>query len=126
MNTVTDVLNTKYKILNTKYEINKDLIKDNLQNTKYKILNTKYDLVNSKKLEKRLTNLEVRVRVLEIGNDLLSIELPYNFTPWYCKCYKILGEQKFQAICSMAREGKNPKALFSWLLKQEMNKVKTK
>lgn len=88
--------------------------------TKSEILNSK--ILSTKNLEKRVTNLETRVRVLEIGGELLSTEMPFNFIPWYCKCYKVLGESKFMAIASMAREGNNPKTLFSWLLKQEMTK----
>lgn len=87
--------------------------------TKSEVLNSK--VLSTKNLEKRLTNLEVRVRVLEIGGELLSTEMPFNFIPWYCKCYKILGESRFMAIASMARDGRNPKTLFSWLLKQELN-----
>ena len=74
------------------------------------------------KLGQRLTSLEVRVRVLELGQGLLSTDYPNDMTAWYCKCYKELGEQKFAIICSMARQGKSPKSLFGWLLKQETMK----
>jgi hypothetical protein len=90
------------------------------------LVTSKKELVNSLKLvtscNKRLTNLETRVRVLELGLDLLSLEYPNDMTGWYCKCYKELGEVKFGIICSMARQGRKPKQLFGWLLKQEMNK----
>jgi len=75
-----------------------------------------------RKLGARLTSLEVRVRVLELGQGLLSTDYPNDMTAWYCKCYKELGEQKFAIICSMARQGKSPKSLFGWLLKQETMK----
>lgn len=72
-----------------------------------------------KKLDNRLTSLEIRVRVLELGNGLLSTDYPNDMTAWYCKCYKELGEIKFAIICSMARQGRQPKSLFGYLLKQE-------
>jgi len=75
-----------------------------------------------KKIRKQLTTLEVRVRVLELGRDLLSLEYPNDMTAWYCKAYKELGETKFGIICSMARQGRKPKQLFGWLLKQELMK----
>jgi len=75
-----------------------------------------------RKLGQRLTSLEVRVRVLELGQGLLSTDYPNDMTAWYCKCYKELGEQKFAIVCSMARQGKSPKSLFGWLLKQETMK----
>lgn len=75
-----------------------------------------------RKLDKRLTSLEIRVRVLELGRDLLSLDYPNDMTGWYCKCYKELGEIKFGIICSMARQGKKPKSLLGYLLKQEMVK----
>jgi len=77
-----------------------------------------------KKLDNRLTSLEIRVRVLELGNGLLSVDYPNDMTGWYCLCYKKLGEVKFAIVASMARQGKKPKALFGWLLKQEMMKIK--
>jgi len=90
------------------------------------LVTSKKKLVNSLKLvtslDKKLTNLEIRVRVLELGRDLLCLEYPNDMTAWYCKCYKELGEQKFGIICSMARQGKKPKSLFGWLLKQEIMK----
>ena len=90
------------------------------------LVTSKKELVNSLKLvtscEKRLTNLEIRVRVLELGRDLLSLEYPNDMTAWYCKAYKEIGETKFGIICSMARQGRKPKQLFGWLLKQELLK----
>ena len=83
------------------------------------------ELVKNKsiqRIETRLTNLEVRVRVLELGRDLLSLEYPNDMTAWYCKAYKELGETKFGIICSMARQGRKPKQLFGWLLKQALLK----
>jgi hypothetical protein len=83
------------------------------------------ELVKNKsiqRIETRLTNLEVRVRVLELGRDLVSIDYPNDMTAWYCKAYKELGETKFGIICSMARQGRKPKQLFGWLLKQELMK----
>ena len=79
--------------------------------------------INRKQLDKRLTSLETRIRVLELGQGLLSPDYPNDMTGWYCKCYKQLGEVKFSIICSMARQGKKPKQLFGWLLKQETMKL---
>lgn len=80
--------------------------------------NKKLDLISNK-----LTSLEIRVRVLELGRDLLSVDYPNDMTSWYCKCYKQLGEVKFGIICSMARQGRKPKQLFGWLLKNETMKL---
>jgi hypothetical protein len=80
--------------------------------------NKKLDLISNK-----LTSLEIRVRVLELGRDLLSVDYPNDMTAWYCQCYKKLGEVKFGIICSMARQGKKPKSLFGWLLKEETMKL---
>jgi hypothetical protein len=94
------------------------------------LVTSKKELVNSLKLvtslENKLTNLETRVRVLEIAGELACVTYPNDLTGWYCKCYKVLGEQKFFAIASMAREGNKPKNLFGWLLKQEMYKAITR
>lgn len=90
------------------------------------LVTSKKELVNSLKLvtscQKRLTNLETRVRILELGTGLLCLDYPNDMTAWYCKCYKELGETKFAIVCSMARQGKKPKQLFGWLLKQELMK----
>ena len=90
------------------------------------LVTSKKELVNSLKLvtscNKRLTNLETRVRVLEIAGELACVNYPNDMTGWYCKCYKELGEQRFQIVASCARQGLKPKSLFGWLLKQEMNK----
>ena len=97
-----------------------------MSNSISELVTSKKELVNSLKLvtscQNRLTNLETRVRVLELGRDLLSLEYPNDMTAWYCKCFKELGEVKFGIICSMARQGKKPKQLFGWLLKQELMK----
>lgn len=90
----------------------------------------KEQLVTSKKklelkqLITSLTSLEIRVRVLEIAHGLTCTDYPNDMTAWYCKCYKELGEQRFQIVAACARQGRSPKALFGWLLKQEMNKNK--
>jgi hypothetical protein len=85
------------------------------------------ELVTSKletrqKLKQLVTSLEIRVRVLEIAHGLTCTDYPNDMTGWYCKCYKELGEQRFQIVASSARQGRTPKALFGWLLKQEMGK----
>ena len=84
-------------------------------------------LVNSK-LEQlgtrnKLTSLEIRERALRIAIGLTSTLEPNDMTAWYCKAYRVLGEGRYSACASSAREGRNPKALFGWLLKEEMNRV---
>lgn len=85
-------------------------------------------LVTSKKFEeqlvtsKKLTSLEIQNRALGIAEGLVSIEEPNNMTAWYCKAYGKLGESRYSAVVSMARQGNKPKSLFGWLLKREMNK----
>lgn len=46
--------------------------------------------------------------------DLVSDE----FKPWYCKKFYELGAEKFHQIAGQARHGKNPRRLFSYLLKK--------
>lgn len=83
-------------------------------------------LVNSKlgKLETRnkLTSLEIRERALTIALGLTSTMEPNDMTAWYCKAYRTLGESRYMACVSAAREGRNPKGLFGWILKEEMSK----
>lgn len=91
------------------------------------LVTSKKELVNSLELvtslQSKLTNLEIRVRVIEIAGELACLTYPNDLTGWYCKCYKTLGESKFCAICTMARAGSKPRNLFGWLLKQEMMKA---
>lgn len=108
--------------------INYGLRKGDFLESLSQLVTSKLELVTRKKLvtsfEKRLTNLETRVRVLEIAGELACVEPPNNLTAWYCLCYKTLGESMFMAVATMAREGRQPKRLFGWLLKQEMTKKK--
>lgn len=71
----------------------------------------------------KLTSLDIQLRALEIARGLTSTVEPNDMTAWYCSAYKKLGEGKYSAIASMARKGNTPKNLFSWLLKQELDKV---
>lgn len=77
-----------------------------------------------KQLVTSLTSLETRVRVLELAHGLTCTDYPNDMTGWYCKCFKELGEQRFQIVCSIARQGRSPKSLFGYLLKQETSKIK--
>lgn len=74
----------------------------------------------------KLTSLEVKLRVLEIGKGLLSTEPPNNMTGWYCQCFIALGEAKFSAIASMARDPsvRKPKSVFGKNLSEEMKAQK--
>ena len=82
-------------------------------------------VTSNKKLEKLvtskgLTSLQIKERALLIAAGLTSTVEPNDMTAWYCKAYRTLGEQRYSAVASMARQGNNPKALFGWLLKREM------
>ncbi len=43
--------------------------------------------------------------------------------PWYCKAAYVLGSEIFYRCMAQAREGRNPKALFSYLLTLELKKA---
>lgn len=84
-------------------------------------------VTSNKKLEKlvtsnKLTSLEIRIRALTIAEGLTSTVEPNDMTGWYCDAYKKLGESRYTMTANAAREGKNPKKLFGWLLKREMEK----
>ncbi|MBH1979933.1 hypothetical protein I8H89_00255 [Candidatus Saccharibacteria bacterium] len=89
------------------------------------------ELVTSKsKLETRklvtssdLTSVQIKTRALGIADGLTSVQFPNDMTAWYCKAYKLLGEAKYAACASMARQPdvRNPKRLFGYLLKEEMS-----
>lgn len=83
-------------------------------------------LVTSKKklvsTSNYLTSYEVKERALDIAFGLTSTEKPNDMTGWYCRAFKVLGEQRYTAIVKMARSGDKPKKLFGWLLKEELNK----
>ena len=83
-------------------------------------------LVTSKeKLETRklVTSYEVRTRALGIADGLTSTTAPNDMTAWYCKAYRVLGENKYAALASMARapEVRDGKRMFGYLLKQELS-----
>jgi hypothetical protein len=83
------------------------------------------ELVTSKeKLGTRneLTSLEVQIRALEIARGLTNTIEPHDMTEWYCRAYRLLGEGRYTLAAQMARKGRTPKNLFSWILKQEMDK----
>lgn len=85
-------------------------------------------VTSKKKLEELvtsnyLTSLDIQNRALGIAEGLTSTEDPHNMTGWYCQAYKHLGEGRYTMVANAARKGRNPKSLFGWLLKQEMNKT---
>lgn len=80
------------------------------------------ELKNKLTSNNKLTSLDVQIRALGIAGELASTEEPNDMTAWYCKAYRTIGEGKYMMIANMARKGNNPKALFGWLLKQEMGK----
>ena len=84
-------------------------------------------VTSNKKLQQlvtsnKLTSLDIKERALFIAEGMTSIEEPNNMTAWYCKAFRTIGEGKYTAIARSARDGRNPSALFGWLLKQEMDK----
>lgn len=87
------------------------------------VLSSKKKTLSSNKVlsSSEMTSLQIRNRALSIADGLTSTEK--DFTAWYCKAYKSLGEGKYAACASMARQPNvsNPKTLFSYLLKEEMS-----
>lgn len=88
---------------------------------------TKQLVTSNKELEQlvttnKLTSFDIQNRALGIAQGLTSTVEPNDMTAWYCKAYKTLGEHKYSALVSMAKKGNSPKALFGWLLKQELSK----
>ena len=83
------------------------------------VLSTKNEeLKTESQSTKYLSNLDIKQRVLVIGGNLVADE----WVAWHCKAYKVLGENKYEALVSMAKDGSNPKTLFGWLIKQELKK----
>lgn len=75
------------------------------------------------KLVTSLTSSDIKLRALTIADGLTSTEQPNDMTAWYCKAFKELGESRYTALVSMAKEGRKPKSLFGWLIKKELSKV---
>lgn len=89
------------------------------------VLSTKHEKLKTQVLSTSpMTSVQIRNRVLMIADGLTSVDR--DFTSWYCKAYKVLGEGKFAAVASMARQPgvANPRTLFGHLLKQEMDAQK--
>jgi hypothetical protein len=74
------------------------------------VLNPK--LLKSKNLE--LTNLQVR-KVVEDANMFDP-----KWLEWHCKAVKRLGPTAYLQLADMAKTGRQPATLFTWLLKQEL------
>ena len=74
----------------------------------------------------KLTSLEIRRRALTIAEGLTSTEPPNDMTAWYCKSYRSIGEIKYMACASIARQPgvRSPNKMFGYLLKEEMQNVK--
>ena len=68
---------------------------------------------------------------IEDHQDLRSVQIKQivedvgltstRFEAYHCKAVRILGAQRYMDLADMARKGKNPYTLMSWLLKEEMN-----
>jgi len=83
------------------------------------VLSTKNEELKTKQSTKYLSNLDIKERVTYLSGELVSEK----WIPWYCKAFKVVGEHKYAAIVSMAKQGKDPRTLLGWLLKQEMEKL---
>ena len=80
-------------------------------------------LVTTYKLQ--LTSYEIRERALFLAEGLTCTQAPNDMTAFYCKAFKTLGESKYCALVSMAKDPsvKKPKHIFGYLLKEEMKKA---
>lgn len=84
------------------------------------VLSTKSEELKTKlQSTKYLSNLDIKERVTYLSGSLVDEK----WIPWYCKAYRELGEHKYTAIVSMAKQGDNPRTLLGWLLKQELAKL---
>lgn len=87
------------------------------------------ELVTSKKqlvaTSNELTSLEIMERALTIAGPLASTQAPNDMTAWYCKAYRSLGEGKYLACAKAANSGRSPKKLFGYLLKTEMERMRS-
>ena len=87
-------------------------------------LNKKYQLVSTGTNKYIPTGISTDTN--KYDNDLLFDELSDlvnpSFRAWYCKQFYKLGNQRVLQLASQARaDGKNPKKLFSHLLKRASN-----
>lgn len=72
---------------------------------------------------KNLKLTQQEVQACDIGLSAYQDLIQRDFYAWYCKAWYILGRAKFDLLASMARaDGKDPKKLFSYLLKKELRK----
>ncbi|MFV0485342.1 MAG: hypothetical protein ACK5MU_03930 [Candidatus Saccharimonadales bacterium] len=89
------------------------------------IATSKLQGVNSKLQfeDRKLSALEIREKVISIGGELISTSNP-DMTPWHCKCFKALGEQRYRTIASIVRtdsEIRDRSRVFSRILKDELD-----
>lgn len=96
---------------------------NNLSETLQKKQKDYSKLVTTYKLQ--LTSYEIRERALKLAEGLTCTQAPNDMTAWYCKAYKTLGESKYCALVSMAKDPsvKKPASVFGYLLKEEMAKI---
>lgn len=96
---------------------------NNLRETLQKKQKDYPKLVTTYKLQ--LTSYEIRERALFLAEGLTCTEAPNDMTAFYCKAFKTLGESKYCALVSMAKDPsvKKPKHIFGWLLKEEIKKA---
>ena len=73
----------------------------------------------------KLTSLEIRQRALTIADGLTSTTPPNDMTAWYCKAYRSLGESKYIACVSIAKQPgvRSPNKMFGYLLKEELRNI---
>lgn len=92
------------------------------------VLSTKYKTLNTEVLSTSgMTSVQIRNRALGIADGLVSTDPPHDYTGWYCKAYKTLGEGRYSAIAAMARRPgvNNPRTLFGHLLREELSLVRS-
>lgn len=84
-------------------------------------------------MDKISFNQELRTKKEVVKQELSSVQIKHlvesiglaqdGWLPYHCKGVRELGASKYLELADMARKGKNPYTLMSWLLKQELVKV---
>jgi hypothetical protein len=70
-------------------------------------LNTKYQVLSTRQKRQIVRSTEL---------------VPAEWLPWHCKAVGSLGPDIYLDLAEMAREGNNPRTLFGWLIREELNR----
>lgn len=94
-------------------------------------MRTLKELVTSNKkvvIRNKLTSLEVRIRALKIAEGLTVTEPGNDWTAFYCKGFRLLGESRYTAVANMARDPsvRKPKEVFGANLAEEIRAVESR